>query len=164
MEQQVDFSKQVVGKYSVEKLIGQGNWADVYSCVDRDTSIRYAVKVTSELRFRKTPKLRQLIRAEIAILRECDNENVIKLVDEFTHRQHQFMVMEYCNGGDLRDLLVKEKNIVESEAVAYLKQILNGFKGLHEVRAMHRDFKIENVLMHNKSCKIADLGFGRQLH
>jgi serine/threonine protein kinase len=41
---------------------------------------------------------------------------------------------------------------------------LNGFKGLHEVRAMHRDFKIENVLLHNKSCKIADLGFGKQLN
>lgn len=40
---------------------------------------------------------------------------------------------------------------------------MNGFKGLHEVKAMHRDFKVENVMLHNNSCKIVDLGFGKLL-
>lgn len=40
---------------------------------------------------------------------------------------------------------------------------MNGFKGLHEVKAMHRDFKAENVMLHNDSCKIVDLGFGKLL-
>jgi serine/threonine-protein kinase ULK/ATG1 len=40
---------------------------------------------------------------------------------------------------------------------------LNGFKGLHEVGAMHRDFKLSNVLLHNGVCKIADLGFAKQM-
>jgi serine/threonine protein kinase len=44
-----------------------------------------------------------------------------------------------------------------------LKQILNGFKGLHEVNAMHRDFKVANVLLHQGICKIADLGFAKQM-
>ena len=44
-----------------------------------------------------------------------------------------------------------------------MKQILNGFKGLHEVKAMHRDFKLANLLVHNKVVKIADLGFAKQL-
>ena len=48
-------------------------------------------------------------------------------------------------------------------AIEYLKQILNGFKGLHQVRAMHRDFKVENVMLDYDVCKIVDLGFGRQL-
>ena len=52
----------------------------------------------------------------------------------------------------------------------FLKQILNGFKvyflfmkGLHELKTMHRDFKAANVLLHNGMCKIADLGFSKQL-
>lgn len=81
MEEQIDFSQSLVGKYNIEKIIGQGNWADVYSCVDRDTCIKYAVKVTSEFKFKKTPKLKQLVKGEIAILRECNNQNVIKLID-----------------------------------------------------------------------------------
>lgn len=52
---------------------------------------------------------------------------------------------------------------MEDEALEFLKQILNGFKGLHEIGAMHRDFKAANVLIHDGVCKIADLGFAKQM-
>ena len=71
--------------------------------------------------------------------------------------------MEYCNGGDLEEYLDKKKNLSEDEATMFLKHIINGFKGLHEVGAMHRDFKAANVLLHNRVCKIADLGFAKQM-
>lgn len=45
----------------------------------------------------------------------------------------------------------------------YLKQILNGFKGLHDVGVMHRDFKLANLLVHDDVCKIADLGFAKKM-
>ena len=73
------------------------------------------------------------------------------------------IVMELCNGGELQDYLNDKKRLSEEEATCFLKQIINGFKGLHEVRAMHRDFKAANVLLHNGVCKIADLGFSKQL-
>jgi serine/threonine protein kinase len=71
--------------------------------------------------------------------------------------------MEYCNGGDLSQYLNKKKRLIEDEATDMLKQILNGFRGLHEANAMHRDFKAANVLLHQGICKIADLGFAKQL-
>lgn len=71
--------------------------------------------------------------------------------------------MEYCNGGDLEKYLENKKRLTEDEATTFLKQILNGFRGLHEVNAMHRDFKVANVLLHEGMCKIADLGFAKQL-
>lgn len=73
------------------------------------------------------------------------------------------IVMELCNGGELQDYLNEKKRLSEQEATCFLKQIINGFKGLHEVRAMHRDFKAANVLLHDGVCKIADLGFSKQL-
>lgn len=45
----------------------------------------------------------------------------------------------------------------------YLKQIINGFKGLHDLGIMHRDFKLANVLINNNLCKIADLGFAKKM-
>ena len=45
----------------------------------------------------------------------------------------------------------------------FLNQILNGFKGLHEINAMHRDLKLANILLKDNTCKIADLGFGKQM-
>lgn len=59
--------------------------------------------------------------------------------------------------------LESKKRLTEDEATNFLKQILNGFKGLHEVGAMHRDFKLANVLLHNGICKIADLGFAKTM-
>lgn len=51
-----------------------------------------------------------------------------------------------------------------------MTQILNGFKvvifriqGLHQIGAMNRDLKSANILLHNGVCKIADLGFGKQM-
>ena len=71
--------------------------------------------------------------------------------------------MEYCNGGDLEGYLDKKKRLTEDQATNFLKQIVNGFRGLHQVNAMHRDFKVANVLLHDGICKIADLGFAKQL-
>lgn len=70
---------------------------------------------------------------------------------------------EFCDGGDVQSYLDKKARLSEEEATDFLKQILNGFKGLHEVKAMHRDFKLANLLLHNKIIKIADLGFAKQL-
>lgn len=87
----------------------------------------------------------------------------MRFVDSFLSEKTTFIAMEYCNGGDLEGYLEKKKRLTEDEATNFLKQIINGFKGLHEVNAMHRDFKVANVLLHDGICKIADLGFAKQL-
>jgi serine/threonine protein kinase len=97
------------------------------------------------------------------VLKQCKNENVIHFVDNFATEKSVFIVMEYCNGGDLEEYLDKKKRLTEDEATTFLKQIINGFKGLHEVNAMHRDFKVANVLLSHGICKIADLGFAKQM-
>ena len=63
----------------------------------------------------------------------------------------------------MEEYLKKKKRLTEDEAREFLKQIINGFKGLHEVGALHRDFKTANILLHNGLAKIADLGFAKIL-
>lgn len=57
-----------------------------------------AIKTTSNKKFNEVPKLRELVHAEINILRSCKNINVVKLVDSFQYKDHQFIALEYCNG------------------------------------------------------------------
>lgn len=72
--------------------------------------------------------------------------------------------MEYCDRDDLQKYLNSKKHLSEDHALMYLRQILNGFKGLHELKTMHRDFKLSNILLtKDKICKIADLGFAKTL-
>jgi serine/threonine-protein kinase ULK2 len=87
----------------------------------------------------------------------------VKFITNLTTNNSILIVMEYCNGGDLEQYLQENGKLSEEEATTFLKHLLNGFKGLHKVHAMHRDFKAANVLLHDGVCKISDLGFSKQL-
>jgi serine/threonine protein kinase len=159
--------EQVMGQrlktFTFMRKLGEGAWAIVYEAFDERTNTTVAIKAIPQVLMKETPKLRELVQTEIRVLKECHNENVVRFVDSFVTERTQFIAMEYCNSGDLEGYLDKKKRLTEDEATTFLKQILNGFRGLHEVNAMHRDFKVANVLLHDGMCKIADLGFAKQL-
>jgi serine/threonine-protein kinase ULK2 len=72
-----------------------------------------------------------------------NNPNIIKFIDTFRTDRSVLIVMEYCDEGTLKDYVKKKisKRLTEDKATFFLKQIINGFKGLHEKRIIHRDFK-----------------------
>lgn len=74
-----------------------------------------------------------------------------------------YIVCEYCNGGSLKEYLNKKGLLAESEALNFFKDILEGFKCLHEKRIVHRDMKPANLLIHNHRIKIGDLGFSKTI-
>lgn len=59
------------------------------------------------------------------------------------------MVIEYCNGGSLQQKIDKMKKIPVQEAIAILKQIINGIAVCHKKKVIHRDLKPANILIHN---------------
>ena len=68
--------------------------------------------------------------------------------------------MQLCNNGDVRQYMEKRgiKFFKEKEAVYFLKQIAMGFRELQLHKVMHRDFKIDNLFIHNATVVIADFG------
>jgi len=75
-------------------------------------------------------KFHELLENEIKVLRTCNNENIIKLYDLKKTANNFYLILEYCNEGDLQELLKKRKYLTEDEAVEFLIQILNAFKTL----------------------------------
>ena len=105
------------------------------------------------------------MESEKAILKAIDNINVVKLYDSFIDNDHHYLVLEYCDSGDLENYVEKKYPnhcLSEAEALGFFKQLLNGFKALHELKVMHRDFKLANVLIHKGVLKIGDFGFCKQ--
>ena len=151
-----------IGHYILETVIGKGSFSLVYRGINEVTNDFVAIKVTNKETINKQPQLRHLIQSEVNILHQCSNENVVQLIDYIETNIACYLVMEYCNEGDLRNYIRCKNHLSEAEAVDYLKQLLNGFKGLHEVNAIHRDFKSANVLKKDGKIKIGDLGFGKQ--
>jgi serine/threonine-protein kinase ULK/ATG1 len=97
------------------------------------------------------------------VLKSCDNPNIIKLYDLKKTANNFYLILEYCNEGDLMVYLKQKKNLPEDEAVEYLVQILNAFKTLVKNKILHRDFKLANILKHDGEIKIADFGFAKLL-
>lgn len=59
------------------------------------------------------------------------------------------MFLEFCNGGDLKELLKKRGGkLSEAEALTYFRHIVEGFKGIYQENVIHRDIKPANILLH----------------
>ena len=97
------------------------------------------------------------------MLRSCKNNNIIRLIDIKKTANNIYLVLEYCNEGDLGAYLKSKKKIPEDEAIEYFVQILHAFETLVNNKIMHRDFKLPNVLKHNGVIKLADFGFAKLL-
>ena len=110
----------------------------------------------------KLGKFTELLDNEIKVLKSCRNNNIIRLIDIKKTVNNIYLILEYCNEGDLGAYL-KTKKVPEDEAVEYFVQILHAFQTLTKNKIMHRDFKLPNVLKHNGVIKIADFGFAKLL-
>ena len=101
---------------------------------------------------------------EIAILLDCDHENIVKLREIAVGKSLEsiFLVMAFCEQ-DLASLLDNMQSpFSESQVKCIMKQTLQGLAYLHSRFIVHRDLKVSNLLMTDKGCvKIADFGLAR---
>jgi 5'-AMP-activated protein kinase catalytic alpha subunit len=72
---------------------------------------------------------------------------VIQLFEVIDSPKQIFLIMEYSDGGELFDYIVKHKRIAEPVAAAFMHDIVAGVDYLHSVNVIHRDLKPENLLM-----------------
>jgi len=94
-----------------------------------------------------------------------NHKNVIRLYDVKQSLTKYYLITEYCSGGDLE--VFRGKKFSEAEVQKKIHQISAGLKALIEKNVMHRDLKLNNILLSNKKpdaiIKLADFGFAREL-
>lgn len=165
-------------QYNPKELIGHGAFAVVFRGRNR-TKTEQTVAIKSITK-KNLAKSQNLLEKEIKILKELtalQHENVVALLDCKETTNHVFLVMEYCNGGDLADYLQAMGTLSEDTIRLFLKQIAAAMKALHAKGVVHRDLKPQNILLCYKSeraksnkspndiiLKIADFGFARFLN
>ncbi|XP_074643848.1 serine/threonine-protein kinase unc-51-like isoform X2 [Tubulanus polymorphus] len=166
---------EVVGDYEYSKkdLIGHGAFAVVFrGRLRKKPEVTVAIKSITK---KNLAKSQNLLSKEIKILKELSDlqhDNVVALLDckETTH--HVYLVMEYCNGGDLADYLHTKGTLSEDTIALFLRQIAGAMKALNAKGIVHRDLKPQNLLLDSVKpnpiptdikLKIADFGFARFL-
>lgn len=118
-------------------------------------------------------RFNDLIKSEIEVLKEIDNANVIKYMSSTITNNIFCIKMEYCECGDLFDILKNNSNdftlrnifngFDNTFVTSYLKDTINGLKYLHDLNIIHRDIKLHNILVkkngNNFIFKLSDFGF-----
>ena len=161
----------------LEKSLGKGAFGEVFLTkkVGDDNKI-YATKQYERDKIENTEAMKYL-KNEIAILQTLNHPNIVKFEDVKKTKKHFYIVMEYCNGGELSKALEKYQlkfgKPFSQEIVQYLmRQIIDAFKYIHGQKIMHRDIKLDNILinfqnekdkkelnMMKAQIKIIDFGF-----
>ena len=170
----------LVDDLTLIKPLGKGAFGEVFLTSKQGTTQKFATKQIDK-KYAANPKAKKYLDNEIMILKDIDHENIVKLYDVKETSQYFYLVTEYCNGGGLSDCLDKyqeEHNApFPEELVQYLmKQIVSALRYLHRKRILHRDIKLDNILVHYESeedrvnknlmkakVKMIDFGFARYL-
>ncbi|XP_011613519.2 serine/threonine-protein kinase ULK1a isoform X2 [Takifugu rubripes] len=162
-----------VGKFEFSRkdLIGHGAFAVVFKGRHKEKrDWQVAVKCISK---KNLAKSQALLGKEIKILKELKHENIVRLLDYQEIGGCVYLVMEYCNGGDLAEYLHTKGTLSEDTIRIFLQQIAQAMEVLRIKGILHRDLKPQNILLcHpvgrrsspiNTCIKIADFGFARHL-
>ncbi|KAM4827265.1 serine/threonine-protein kinase ULK1 isoform 2-T2 [Thomomys bottae] len=158
-------------EFSRKDLIGHGAFAVVFKGRHREKhDLEVAVKCINK---KNLAKSQTLLGKEIKILKELKHENIVALYDFQEMANSVYLVMEYCNGGDLADYLHTMRTLSEDTIRLFLQQIAGAMRLLHSKGIIHRDLKPQNILLSNPGgrranpnnirVKIADFGFARYL-
>ena len=107
-------------------------------------------------------KQKSKVMHEVGILLRLRHRSVVKLYETFETKRHMLLAMELCAGGDLLNYVRKRKKLEEVEAKVIFKQIIEGLGYIHKKRILHRDIKLDNILLDGKgNVKIADFGVSK---
>jgi len=105
---------------------------------------------------------RRKVFQEVYLLKKIKHSNVIRLLEVFESSKHLLMVMEFAGGGDLLQLIKRKSRLKESDAKFIFKQICYGLAHIHCRSVIHRDIKLDNILLDcEKGVKICDFGVSK---
>jgi calcium/calmodulin-dependent protein kinase I len=106
--------KQIKLDYKIESVIGKGSFATVRKGKNRETKERVAIKILSKRKM--TDADVDAIGKEIAIMKEVDHPNIVKMVSHYEDKGHYCLVMELMQGGELFDHIIEKETFDEETA------------------------------------------------
>lgn len=150
-----------VGNYLLVAEIGKGQFGTVYKATKQPSKDVFAIKTVAKKKVNSNSKLRKLFDTEMAVMSKINHPNILHLYEYLETANNYYLVIQYCNNGDMETHVKKNKCLGEEESVYFLMQIMNGFKELHRHKIMHRDFKLANIFLNDDRIIIGDFGFAK---
>lgn len=142
------------------KKIGSGSTSKVYLVQDLDRSRQFAVKCIKKSSLQSSQCI-QSLKTEIQILRQLDHPHITKLRFVYEDKEKVYLFFDYLSESNLFAVLSKKGKFEEVQCKAFLRKLLQTLDFLHSQNIVHRDIKLENILITNEEkleFKLIDFG------
>jgi protein-serine/threonine kinase len=148
------------GDYILGQTLGEGEFGKVKMGWKRDGGVQVAIKLIRRETLGNNPSRLPKIYREIAILRGLQHPNIVRLHEMVETERHIGIILEYASGGELFDYILQHRFLKDNAARRLFAQLVSGVGYLHKKGIVHRDLKLENLLLdRNRNIIITDFGF-----
>jgi len=131
-------------KYEILSKLGSGSFGNVYLARNKFTDEKVALK---QIKKSSANLLSDgEIKDEIEILKNLDHPDIVRIIESFNTKNSYILITEYCEGGELFDQV--KNQLSETQIAVIFRQLLSGLAYLHSNNVVHRDLKLENILIH----------------
>ena len=149
-----------IGSFKVVRLIGEGGMSEVYLVQD-NLDRQFALKTLSA-NLSRDSNFRERFKQEAKIMSTLYHSNIVQLHSYFEEDDRFCLVMEYVEGGSLKDLIRKIGPIPEERALKIFSQVAGALSYAHEKGVIHRDIKPSNIMIgKDDEVKVMDFGIAR---
>ncbi|KAL1387071.1 hypothetical protein HDK64DRAFT_309606 [Phyllosticta capitalensis] len=148
------------GDYILGQTLGEGEFGKVKMGWKKDGGVQVAIKLIRREVLGSNPSRLPKIYREISILRGLQHPNIVRLHEMVETERHIGIILEYASGGELFDYILNHRYLKDNSARRLFAQLVSGVGYLHKKGIVHRDLKLENLLLdRNKNIIITDFGF-----
>uniref|UniRef100_A0A5F8G9A2 non-specific serine/threonine protein kinase n=1 Tax=Monodelphis domestica TaxID=13616 RepID=A0A5F8G9A2_MONDO len=152
-------------KYNKLQKIGEGSFGKAILVKSREDCKQYVIK---EINISKmSSKEREESRREVEVLANMKHPNIVLYRESFEESGSLYIVMDYCEGGDLYKRINAQKGVLfpEDQIMDWFVQICLALKHVHDRKILHRDIKSQNIfLTKDGTIQLGDFGIARVLN
>ena len=130
-------------KYKILNKLGDGSYGTVYCAINIQIGAKIAMKQIEKKKENEIDDL-ELIN-EINILKKLDHPNIVKIFEFYSTKKKYFIITEFCKHGELYGYIKRKYN--ETQLAVLFYQVFSGLCYLHENNILHRDLKLENIMI-----------------
>ena len=145
--------------YELGRTLGVGASGEVVLATHKVTKAKFACKV---VRKDSTMNDAQSMSTEIEIMKRIRHPNVVSMYELYEAPKCLWIILELVEGGDLLQFIAQQPKLTERMIAKFMEQIFKGVHYLHSLGVVHRDLKLDNILLSdtppNNAIKIADFG------
>jgi serine/threonine-protein kinase len=150
----------IAGRYELEELVGKGGMSSVYRAQDRLLERTVAIKLLHE-HYSRDEDYVERFRREARAAAQLSHPNIVTVIDRGEDAGRQFIVFEYIDGQNLKQLVEKKGRLPVRTALELAIEIGHALAFAHDSGLVHRDVKPQNVLLGNGEVKVTDFGIAR---